>query len=77
VPAFTVDATRGQALTQLGKTFLDGLRQHAQDNYVKLPGLPDDPKTEIPPDQIVTVLGRALATYFPSLAPTSTRDTPS
>jgi phospholipase C len=71
VPAFTVDATRGQVLTQLGKTFLDGLRQHAEDNYVKLPGLSDDSKAEIPPEQITNVLGRALAAYFPSLAPTS------
>jgi phospholipase C len=72
VPAFTVDATaRGQALSQLGKTVLDGLRQHAQSNQVKLQGLPDDPKAEIPPEQLVTILGRALAMYFPSLAPTS------
>jgi hypothetical protein len=65
-----VDATaRGQVLTQLGKTFLDGLRQHAEDNYVKLQGFPDDPNADIPPEQIVTVLGRALARYFPALAP--------
>jgi phospholipase C len=77
VPALTVDATGGQVLTQLGETFLSGLRRHAWDNHVKLPGLPDDPKAEIPPGQIVTVLGRALATYFPSLAPTSATWTPS
>jgi hypothetical protein len=57
-------------LTQLGKTLLDGLRQHAQDNHVDLPGWADDPG-EIPPEQIVTVLGGALARYFPSLTPTS------
>jgi phospholipase C len=72
VPAFTVDASaRGQVLAHLGKTFLDGIRHHAQDNHVKLPGLPDDPDVEIPPEQIVTVLGRALSGYFPALAPIS------
>ena len=54
---------------ELGKTFLDGLRQHATDNHVKLEGLPDDPNVAIPPEQIITVLRGALALYFPLLAP--------
>ena len=54
---------------ELGKTFLDGLRQHAADNNVKLEGLPDDPNVDIPPEQIITVLRSALALYFPLLAP--------
>jgi phospholipase C len=70
VPTFAVDATAlGQVLSELGKTFLDGLRQHATDNHVKLEGLPDDPNVAIPPEQIITVLRGALALYFPLLAP--------
>ena len=43
VPPFTVDAAAlGQVLSQVGKTFLDGLRQHAKDNGIKLEGAPDD-----------------------------------
>jgi hypothetical protein len=74
VPSFTMDATvLGQVLSQLGKTFLDGLRQHAAENNVKLEGLPDDPTAEIPPEQIITVIRSALALYFPLLAPTSAK----
>jgi phospholipase C len=74
VPSFTMDATAlGQVLSQLGKTFLDGLRQHAAENNVKLEGLPDDPTAEIPPDQIITVIRSALALYFPLLAPASAK----
>jgi phospholipase C len=72
VPPFTMDATAlGQVLSQLGKTFLEGLRQHAAGTGVKLEGLPADPKAEIPPGQIVTVLRSAAAIYFPQLAPSS------
>jgi hypothetical protein len=72
VPAFPVDAAAlGQVLSQLGKTFLDGLRQHAAENNVKLEGLPDDPNADIPPEQIMTILRSAATIYFPQLAPTS------
>ena len=74
VPSFTMDAAAlGQVLSQLGKTFLDGLRQHAAENNVKLEGLPDDPTAEIPPEQIITVIRSALALYFPLLAPASAK----
>ena len=36
-------------------------------------GLPGDPKADIPPEQVVTVLRGAAATFFPLLAPTSAR----
>ncbi len=73
VPAFREDdVALGQVLSQLGKTFLDGLREHAHDNNVKVEGLPDDPKAAIPPEQIVTVLRSAAGVFFPGLVPTST-----
>ncbi len=72
VPAFTVDAAAlGEVLSRLGKTLLDGLRQHPAENEIKLEGAPDDPKVEVPPEQILTVIRSALALYFPLLAPTS------
>jgi hypothetical protein len=71
VPTFTVDETAlGQVLSQLGKTFLDGLRQHAAENNIKLERLPDDPNVDIAPDQIITIMRSALALYFPLLTPT-------
>ncbi len=66
------DVALGQVLSQLGKTFLDGLREHAHENNVKVEGLPDDPKAAIPPEQIVTVLRSAAGVFFPGLVPTST-----
>ena len=76
MPAFTQDAAAlGKVLSQLGKTFLDGLRQHAAENNVKLEGLPDDPNADIPPEQIVTVMRSAVAIYFPRLAPASRKHT--
>ena len=60
-------------MSALGRTFLDGLRQHAPENDVKLEGLPDDPNADIPPEQIVTVLRSAVAMYFPLLAPASAK----
>jgi phospholipase C len=71
VPAFTLDTSAlGKVMSQVGKTFLDGLRRHATENKLKLEGLPDDPNVDIPPEQILTVVRSALALYFPLLAPT-------
>jgi hypothetical protein len=71
VPAFTVDAAAlGKVLSQLGKTFLDGLRRHAMELNIKLQGLPEDPNVDIPPKQIIIVIRSALALYFPLLATT-------
>jgi hypothetical protein len=47
---------------------LDALVGYAKQNNIKLEGLPDDPKAEIPPEQILTVLRSALAIFFPLLA---------
>jgi len=74
MPAFSEDTMAlGKAVSALGKTFLDGLRQHAQENGIKLEGLPDDPRADIPPEQIMTVLRSAAAMYFPLLAPASAK----
>ena len=74
MPAFSEDnMALGKAVSALGKTFLDGLRQHAQENGIKLEGLPDDLRADIPPEQIMTVLRSAGAMYFPLLAPASAK----
>ncbi|MET0144952.1 MAG: alkaline phosphatase family protein [Ilumatobacteraceae bacterium] len=74
VPAFNEDdAALGKVVSRLGKTLLDGVRQHAADNNIKLDGAPDDPNVDVPPENIVTVLRSAASLYFPQLAPTSTR----
>jgi phospholipase C len=74
VPAFHEDnVALGKIVSGLGKTFLDGLRQHALENDIKLEGLPDDPRADIPPEQIVTLLRSAAAMYFPLLAPASAK----
>jgi phospholipase C len=72
VPKFTEDALLlGQAVSLLGKTLFDGLRAYAVQHNIKLDGLPEDPKAEVPPEQIMTVLRSALAMFFPLLAPAS------
>jgi hypothetical protein len=70
VPKFTLDALAlGEVVAPLGKDLLDGLRGYAELNKIKLEGVPDDPKADIPPEQILTVLRSALSMFFPLLAP--------
>jgi phospholipase C len=70
VPKFTEDALLlGQAVSVLGMTLLDGFRGYAEQHDIKLDGLPDDPRADIPPEQIMTVLRSALAMFFPLLVP--------
>jgi phospholipase C len=70
VPQFTVDALAlGEAVSPLGKAFLDGFREYAEQNGVEIEGLPKDPNAEVPPEQLLGVLRNALATFFPLLAP--------
>jgi phospholipase C len=72
VPEFNEDALiLGQVVSGLGKTLLDGIRAYAEQNNIKLEGLPEDPRADIPPEQILTVLRSALAMFFPLLAPTA------
>jgi hypothetical protein len=42
---------------------------YAEQNNVNLEGLPEDPKADIPPEQIMTVLRSALGMFFPLLVP--------
>jgi hypothetical protein len=66
----------GQAISVLGKTLLDGILAYAEQNNIKLEGLPEDPKVDIAPDQISTVLRSALAMSFPLLAPSRANQRP-
>ena len=72
VPPFIVDGQAlGEILSKLGKTFLDGIRQHAHEMNITLEGLPEDPKADIPPERVVTVLRSAASVFFPRLVPES------
>ena len=74
VPAFAEDhEALGRVLSTIGKAFLDWLRGYAEQNNLKIEGLPDDPNAGIPPGEVVTVLRGAAATFFPLLAPTCAR----
>ena len=46
---------------------------YAEQNNLKIGGLPDDPNAGIPPGEVVTVLRGAAATFFPLLVPTSAK----
>ena len=70
VPAFMEDpAALGTSLSTLGKTLAQGIREYAAQNNVEVEGLPKDPKDDVPPEQLLTVLRNFLATIFPLLAP--------
>ena len=70
VPPFILDGPAlGESLSKLGKTFLDGIRQYAQEMNIKLEGLPEDPKADIPPERVVTVQRSAAGVFFPRLVP--------
>jgi phospholipase C len=70
VPQFTLDALAlGEAVSALGRTFLDGFRGYAERNDIEIEGLPKDPNAEVPPEQLLGVLRNALAIFFPLLVP--------
>ncbi len=72
VPPFILnESALGEVLSKLGKTFLDGIREHVQEMNIKLEGLPEDPKADIPPERVVTVLRSAAGIFFPRLVPES------
>ncbi len=52
VPQYIQDALGlGQALSTLGKAAFNGIRAYAEQNNIKIDGLPDDPNAEIPPSR--------------------------
>ena len=59
----------GTSLSTLGKTLFQGIREYADQNNVEINGLPKDPKTDVPPEQLLNVLRDFLADLFPRLAP--------
>jgi len=72
VPAFMEDpAALGTSLSTLGKTLAQGIREYAAQNNIEIEGLPKDPKDDVPPEQLLTVLRNFLATIFPLLAPSA------
>ena len=70
VPDFQVArVAAGAALCTLGRHLCHGLRQHAQQFMMQVPGAPSDPNAEVPPElalEIVNHIGRRL---FPRLVP--------
>jgi phospholipase C len=59
----------GEALSTLGRHLCHGLRQHARQFMMEMPGAPTDPNAEISPElalEIVNHIGRRL---FPRLVP--------
>jgi hypothetical protein len=64
-------AALGTSLSTLGKTLAQGIREYAAQNNIEIEGLPKDPKDDVPPEQLLTVLRNFLATIFPLLAPSA------
>ena len=69
VPQFAEDAVAlGTSVSPLGKTLFQGIREYAEQNNIKVEGLPADPGDDVPPEQLLPVLRNLLATLFPLLA---------
>jgi hypothetical protein len=70
VPQFIEDAAAlGTSVSPLGRTLFQGIREYADQNNVKIEGLPKDPNGDVPPEQLLNVFRNFLATIFPLLAP--------
>jgi len=70
VPKFTLDVLAlGNVLSALGKDLLDMVCSRAQQQGIKIQGIPDDPNVEIPPENIVEVLQNTMGVFFPTLVP--------
>ncbi|MGC1282446.1 MAG: hypothetical protein WA895_05875 [Streptosporangiaceae bacterium] len=59
----------GRALSTLGKAAFNGIHAYAEQNNIKIEGLPADPQAEIPPAQALHVIHNFLAIQFPLLHP--------
>ncbi|MGD0393738.1 MAG: alkaline phosphatase family protein [Acidimicrobiales bacterium] len=70
VPPFMEDATAlGQALGPLGKDLFNGIRAYAEQANITIEGMPEDPKVDVPPEEVMTVLRSFFANFFPTLVP--------
>ena len=70
VPQYIQDALGlGQALSTLGEAAFNGIRAYAEQNNIKIDGLPADPQAEIPPEQALHIIHNFLAIQFPQLHP--------
>jgi phospholipase C len=70
VPPFMEDLTAlGRALGPLGKALFDGIRAYAEQAGITIDGMPKDPKVDVPPEEVMTVLRSFFANFFPTLVP--------
>ena len=59
----------GRALGPLGKALFDGIRAYAEQAGITIDGMPKDPKVDVPPEEVMTVLRSFFANFFPTLVP--------
>lgn len=78
MPQYIEDALLvGRTLSTLGKAAFEGIRAFADHHHIRIEGLPDDPKTEVPPEQALQIMRDFLAIHFPRLVPpTQVPETP-
>ncbi|MFF3400939.1 alkaline phosphatase family protein [Streptomyces sp. NPDC002659] len=78
VPQYIEDALLlGRTLSTLGKAAFEGIRGFADHHNIRIEGLPDDPKAEVPPEQALQIMRDFLAIHFPRLVPpTQVPETP-
>jgi len=55
----------GPALSILGKAAFNGIRACAEQNNIKIEGLPADPRRRSPPERALHVIHNFLAIQFP------------
>ena len=69
VPEYIEDALLlGKSLTALGKTAFEAIRGFAQQQGIRIDGLPDDANAPIPPERAPGIIRDYLAIQFPLLA---------
>ena len=62
VPEFIEDPVGlGKVVSVIGKALLEGAREYAAAEHLKIDGFPDDPNADVPVDQVVAVLRTLLA----------------
>ncbi|WRZ89646.1 hypothetical protein OHB54_11580 [Streptomyces sp. NBC_01007] len=73
VPQYVEDALIiGKSLSTLGKAAFEGIRGFADQQGIRITGLPDDPNADVPPEQALQIIRDFLAIRFPRLAPPTT-----